>query len=159
MALLRWTGLFAVTWLWAFACGGESRTDGASGGASTGGASGSGGSAGSAGQSGGSAGLSLPDAAKDVATDPGLLSDAGWFDCKGCLCPGDTHYCLSISAGMVGPPPPPDAATCAEKDSGTNHCVPLPSGCGGVPSCACVDQGFCSCDDVGGGLSVHCAYP
>jgi hypothetical protein len=166
MMLARWAGTLALSGLIAFACGGESNTEGGTGGNGTGGSTTTGGGAGSSAggsagslQTGGSGGLQVVDAAKDVATDPGVLAEAGWFDCQGCLCPGDTHYCLLVSAGMLGPLPPPDAATCADTDGGSNHCVPLPTGCNGIASCECVDQGFCDCADTGGGLRVHCAYP
>lgn len=135
------------------------------------GAGGSGGSAGSAsGGAAGSGGISLFDAGggsggmADAATDPITVADAGWFECGGCLCDGTTHYCEQISAGVnaPSPPEPPDGATlCSTKEAG-NDCLPLPTECAGVPSCGCVPKPYgdiCSCNDVGGGLLVHCALP
>jgi hypothetical protein len=153
------------------ACGGTTRTeegphdaavgtlpDGSSGGT---GGSGTGGSSGSGGgiSFGGSAGFS---ATGGVAGDAGsvTVADAGLFDCFGCACNGQTSYCYSASGGFKTPPLP-DAGACVDQEGGSIHCKPLPDTCKGAPSCGCIPEAasFCSCEDVGGGLDVHCNLP
>lgn len=90
--------------------------------------------------------------------------DGGPFDCAGCICDGATSFCYLASAGAPAPilRGLTDAAVC--DDSGASRCFALPAACAGNPSCACLGatQQFspaCTCDDSGGGITVHCAFP
>lgn len=136
----------------------ETRAGGAAGSAPTGG------SGGSIHIDAGGGGIGLIGSGgtiKDAATDPVVVTDAGWFECGGCLCDGATSYCLHVTAGPpLYPAPPPDATLCPD-DAGSKGCKPLPSACNGVPSCGCVElpRPLCNCDDAGGGILVSCSLP
>lgn len=67
----------------------------------------------------------------------------GTFVCGGKACNGATSYCLSF--GGAG--------------GGFASCNPIPTACGGVPDCACLEGagiGSCSCHFDAGGFVLDC---
>ena len=84
----------------------------------------------------------------------------GPFECQGCLCEGETHFCEIVHAGAapVPPPGPPPEPACVD-DAGPSYCKPLPPACAGTPTCACVNTLGCDCAVTGGGVTVTCYFP
>lgn len=116
-------------------------------------------------EAGGNGGASSQDAKGEAGSfiTPGdgsgyvsdvVLKDGGWFDCQGCACDGLTHFCLFYEMHFRTNPPD-DAAVCETPEAG-DGCLPLPTECGGTPSCACLSSYGCVCSDDGGGLLVDC---
>jgi hypothetical protein len=68
------------------------------------------------------------------------------------VCDGDTEICRLVQGGL---PPPPDASVV-----GSYSCVPIPTECEPLPTCACIqsDQG-CECSGQFGDFTVVCDVP
>jgi hypothetical protein len=134
--------IVATTLLLLVACNGGTGSGGAAGASGNGGAAGasagaggSGGAAGHAGASGGQGG------AAGQGGGGGAVAPCGGCDFK-------THYCAQTVGGAIGNP-------------GSYSCDPLPAGCDGGATCACLSGHVCAstCVDTDGGVIATCFAP
>ena len=104
-----------------------------------------------------------------VCPDPSTCVDGGGADCSATPCPpgdvcvvqNDTGGPCLLSDGGACPPGYMLQGMCCVLNSTTYTCMPLPSGCNGVPSCGCAAQ-LCQCMCTGASgndLDCMCAFP
>lgn len=82
---------------------------------------------------------------QDVNVLGGCTAPAGMMPCGPGFCELATSYCQRTTSDVAGYP-----------DSFS--CIPLPAGCGDVPSCACLANENCGnmCSEADGGLTLTC---
>lgn len=141
-----------------------------SGGASTGGSTGPAAVTTSEGSSGaGTTSTDTGEAETSSGTTTGTTTAAGEsttevfglpFDCYGCLCDADIHYCQQVFGGVTQLPM--EGCPLVDPDSLGSGCVLFPERCGGTPSCDCLPtmKGACYCKEVDPGVfEVICPNP
>lgn len=143
--------------------------DATTGSATTGGTSGA--VAATTGEEGTSTGASLSTSTGEVestgGSTSGSTSEAGDattedftrpFDCYGCLCDADVHYCQQVFGGVV----PLSGCPEVRPDSLESGCVRFPEACGDKPTCDCLPtmKDACYCKEVATGVfEVICPNP
>lgn len=83
----------------------------------------------------------------DVNLYGGCTAPAGWFSCGAHFCNQQNDVCVKTVSDILEEPP-------------TFLCVPIPAGCGGIPTCACISTIQCgdTCEDTSdGGHRVTCS--